>query len=250
MILILSGTKDSRLIIKSLLAKGYKLVATTATDYGGELIEKHQNLEIISTKLNQSQMENLINEKTISLIVDTTHPYAQEVTENAINASKNLSIPYIRYERKQTINSVGTRYSSYKEAAGALENCSGNILLTIGSNHLEDFSYLNKANNLYARVLPTPYAINKCVDMGLHPKQIIAMQGPFSQKLNEEIYRHYSIKYLVTKDSGAIGGMKEKLEAALRCNIKVIIIDRPKTNYGNISYEIDDLVKKIEDLLM
>ena len=42
---------------------------------------------------------------------------------------------------------------------------------------------------------------------------VIAMQGPFSEGMNEQLLSHVKARYLVTKDSGKIGGFQEKMEA-------------------------------------
>ena len=248
MIFILSGTKDSRIIIKNLLDRGHVILASTSTDYGSELIENHENLKVISANLNQKDMENIIISHGIKLLIDATHPYAQEVSINAINAAKNLSVSYFRYERKKVDYQELIKYPSFRSAAKALENCKENILLTIGSNNIDYFSYLNTSNNIYVRVLPTVNSIKKCLSLGFSPKNIIGIQGPFSKNFNKEMYKQFNIKYVVTKDSGYIGGTREKIDAALECGVKVIIIERPEIEYENIYFDIDNLINDINTL--
>ena len=60
------------------------------------------------------------------------------------------------------------------------------------------------------------------------PSHIIAMQGPFSQAFNAALYDQLDIKVMVSKDSGAQGGVAEKVIPALERDIHVILIDRPK----------------------
>ena len=54
------------------------------------------------------------------------------------------------------------------------------------------------------------------------------MQGPFSQDLNGALYDQFGIQVMVTKDSGAAGGLEEKILPALAREIDVIVIDRPE----------------------
>ena len=50
MILLAGGTKDSRLIAEKLLKDNHKIIVTTATEYGGQLIS-HLDLEVRVAKL-------------------------------------------------------------------------------------------------------------------------------------------------------------------------------------------------------
>jgi len=58
------------------------------------------------------------------------------------------------------------------------------------------------------------------------------MQGPFSKELNKALYDHYGVNVMVTKESGKEGAVDEKVEAALEKGIEVIMIRRPKVDYG------------------
>ena len=84
---------------------------------------------------------------------------------------------------------------------------------------------------MYVRVLPTHDSIAACEVAGIPHRNIIAMFGPFSQRMNEAMLEQYHISYLVTKEAGRNGGFEEKLRAAKRCGVKAIVIRRPE-DYG------------------
>ena len=50
--------------------------------------------------------------------------------------------------------------------------------------------------------------------LGFVGKHLICMQGPFSRELNTAMLRQFDAAYLVTKDSGKVGGFEEKLAVA------------------------------------
>lgn len=249
MIFVLSGTKDGRLIINKLLEENYKVLSSTATTYGKTLIKSHPNLKVISDRLNTNDIKDVINENKISLLVDATHPYAKEISKNALRACKELSIPYIRYERESTNYNNIKKYKSYDEVANFLRKSEGNILLTTGSNNLDKFTNLENKKNIYVRVLPTPKVIEKCYNLGFLPKQILGLQGPFTKDFNKSTLKQFNIKYMVTKDSGDIGGTKEKIEAAIECGVEVIVIDRPNIEYENIYHDIDKLISEVRNYI-
>ena len=98
-----------------------------------------------------------------------------------------------------------------------------------------------------ARVLPTAEVLNQCENFGLTPKQIVAMQGPFSTELNVELFKHAKAEVIVTKNSGKIGGADTKLEAAKILNLPVVMIARPKIFYPNLAATFDDVLKFLEE---
>lgn len=116
---------------------------------------------------------------------------------------------------------------SAADASAYLLGTKGNIFLTTGSKELGDFADLPR-ERLYVRVLPTRDSIAACEAAGIPHRNIIAMFGPFSQRMNEAMLEQYHISYLVTKEAGRNGGFEEKLQAAKRCGVKAIVIRRPE----------------------
>ena len=83
---------------------------------------------------------------------------------------------------------------------------------------------------LFPRVLPTREGIAACEAAGVPHRNIIAMQGPFSYALNCALMKQFSIRYLVTKDGGAVGGFAEKAQAAQDTGAQLIVVRRPAEN--------------------
>ena len=116
---------------------------------------------------------------------------------------------------------------SAADTAEYLFGTKGNILLTTGSKELRAYAEIPR-ERLYVRVLPTHDSIAACEAAGIPHRNIIAMFGPFSQRMNEAMLEQYHISYLVTKEAGRNGGFEEKLQAAKRCGVKAIVIRRPE----------------------
>ncbi|WIV11804.1 precorrin-6A reductase [Proteiniborus sp. MB09-C3] len=246
MILVLSGTSDGRKIIELLTNMGYPVIASTATEYGGMLVESDKNItEIISRRLEKTDMEKLIRKKDIKYIVDATHPYADKVSKNAMAASKSMGIQYLRFEREGHVYDGVHYFPDYNSAVLYLKETQGNILLTTGSNNLQAFTSSLDISRLYARVLPTHSVVKKCEELGLLPKQIIAVQGPFTKELNKAIYCNYNIRHMVTKDSGDVGGTKEKVIGAIEAGVNVVMIQRPNIEYTSLCNSIDEVIETV-----
>ena len=119
------------------------------------------------------------------------------------------------------------------------------IFCAIGNKNIEIFLKVawEKGKKIVARILPDVKAIEKCLNLGLRPKEIVAMQGPFSEELNRAMLKEYNASVLVTKESGAVGGLETKVNAALSLNIPVVIIERPKLQYNMVVQNYEDLIK-------
>lgn len=244
MIWVIAGTKDAREIIKLLLKKKYTITATTTTDYGKSLIETDPNLKIISKSLDKKDMNDFIKKNSIKIIIDASHPFATEVSKNAIYASNDNKINYIRYERKKTDYSNALKFKNFNEAAEYLSKKNGNILLTIGVKNLKYFKNIDK-KRIFIRILPIQESILSCKKLGFLPEQMIYAKGPFSYKFNKSIMEKFNIEYLVTKDSGIEGGILEKINAAEKLNVETIMIDREKIDYPEVFYRKKDILKRI-----
>lgn len=246
MIWVIGGTKDSRDFLEKIVKSTTDIIVTTATEYGGKLLE-NLPVKTLCKKLTYSMMVDFVKENSIDKIVDLSHPYAMEVSQNAIDISKELQIEYFRFEREE-ISFLPQKYIEFDNIESLveyLEGVEGNILVTLGSNNIPHFSELKNLKNFYFRILPKWDMVKKCEDVGVLPKNIIAMQGPFSKNMNKAMIEQYDIKYLVTKQAGDTGGEREKIEAADEMNIEVVFLTRPKVEYPSCYSDIDKLFKRV-----
>ena len=250
-IVLIGGTIDARNISKVLISEGFNVITTVTTKYGESLMDKNHALEIKNGKLDIEEMTKLISSIKPCLVIDASHPYAKNASINAMQACKLSNTKYVRYERQESIinNTNVIRVESFEQAAKALSMMEGNILLTIGSNNLETFvnNIPNYKKRLFVRVLPDYNVIKKCNELGLNADNIIAIKGPFSEAMNREIYKKYNAKILVTKDSGKEGGIIEKIEAANKSSMTIIVINRPNIEYGFTLASIDEVKKYIKE---
>jgi precorrin-6A/cobalt-precorrin-6A reductase len=230
-ILVLGGTTEGR----ALLCYGLPIIYSVTTTYGAELAGENKNTQIVVGRMDSSELEKFIRESNIVCVIDATHPYASEAHDNIRAACLASETPLMRIDRKALTSTAGNivRVNSIEEAADYIESRTGNVLLTTGSKNLEAYEAVNERSRLFARVLPDPEVIKKCVECGFDSGHIIAMQGPFSVLMNEEMIRMTKAQWLVTKDSGDIGGIKEKIEAAHNCNIGIILVERPQKVSGS-----------------
>ncbi len=242
MIWVIGGTSDATTLATLLKQKGFQLLVSTTTDYGTQRI-MDLDVKIVQKKLEIAEMVHLINDNQIHTVIDTSHPYAEVVSRNAIEACSQSNTKYIRYERAQKQSEVASYYPGYDEMIKYLVQTKGNILLTSGSKNIHLFRDLKE--RIVARVLPVEESIHQCKEAGLQAHQIIATKGRVSKETNIALMQEYQIEHLVSKDSGEAGGMKEKLEAAIDLDIDIHILERPKVVYPLVYNEFRDIIKEI-----
>lgn len=235
-IALFAGTVEGRLIAEHFVQENRPLTVFTATEYGGELLPESDCLIVHTGRLNAEQIATRL--KDFDVVVDATHPYAKEVTDNIKSAAGVSKTEYLRVIRP--VDSLGDDIVSvpdYTAAADFLKNTAGNVLLTTGSQALDEFTAIpNFKERLYPRFLPDAESISRCIAMGYDKSHLICMQGPFDHDLNYALLKSIDAQWMVTKNAGNIGGFPDKLSAAAKADVKVIVIDRPDEKETGFDY--------------
>lgn len=230
---VFAGTTEGYEICRFLSENGIPVFACVATEYGCRSLKENDCLKVQAGRLSEEDMEKLFRRELPELVLDATHPYAAEVTENIENACRKSGCSYVRVLREESGRQKAVYVQDASEAAEYLESTKGNVLLTTGSKELSVFTAVSDyRERLFARVLSLPSVIETCRRLGFEGKHLIAVQGPFSVEFNAAMLRQYDCRYLVTKDSGRAGGFQEKIQAALTCGVVPVIIGRPSEKEG------------------
>ena len=223
--LIFGGTTEGRLAAE----KEKDAVVCVSSAYGASLLPPGTECRV--GKQNRHEMAELMEELHPERVIDATHPFAVQVTENILSCCEELGIPYERISRSAAPGEwrKHVRHAADAEqAAEMLGKTAGHVLLTTGSKTLGIYSAAVEAERIWARVLPTCEALELCAQAGIPASHVIAMQGPFTEELNGAIYDQFDIRVIVTKDSGTAGGVEEKVLPALSRGMDIIMIDPPE----------------------
>lgn len=257
---MLGGTKDSINIIEH-IKKNYDahILTTTTTEYGSRLAREGGSDETISRPLPKEEIIQIIKDNNFDILIDATHPFAQHITQTSVSIADELKIPFIRFERP-TINleNIDTSHihyvKSFDEAGKLIENefPQGNILHFAGANTMQDILEYVSAERFYPRILKVKSSLEKCETLNINPDHIIPMTGAASLEENIELIEKYDAKVMITKESGEIGGVIEKIEAANEKDIALVMIQRPtipELNKKDIVSNLDELDLKIKEII-
>lgn len=232
-VVVFAGTTEGRLLAERLSCAGAEVVVCVATEYGEKIIPEQSGITVHSGRMDAEEMADFLRQRVPQFVVDATHPYAQVVSGTVKQVCKNLHLEYVRLLRPAGASLPADEriyiVEDTKAAAQLAEQMSGNIFLTTGSKELAVFvEMITDFSRLYARVLSTEETFEICKKLGFEGKQLICMQGPFSEELNRAMFRQIDAKILVTKDSGDAGGFSAKVQAARSLGMECIVIQRPK----------------------
>ncbi|MDR0459273.1 MAG: precorrin-6A reductase [Coriobacteriales bacterium] len=229
------ATQEAQFAEATQLAKTAQAVETTQS--------AQADYEIITGPMTEPQMQQLLRDGGFTYVVDATHPYALSITEHVRTACAETTQTYLRLKRPPGQSSTDlVNVPDIAAAADWLKNTSGRVLLTTGAKQLEPFTQIaNYAERFYLRILPAIDSLTRALELGFRPAHIYCMQGPFDYQMNRAILLTTQAKYLLTKDSGQIGGFEEKIQAALDLGVQVIVVARPLAEEGYSLEEIIDI---------
>lgn len=240
MVLIFSGTTEGRLIAQFLSRNGVECDVCVATEYGSMVMPESDRIHVRVGRLSAVEMRDLCQTKHYQAVIDATHPFAVEVTEN-IRDSFEGKIPLFRFFRNigQTDSGNCVYFPNAESCFEELKKSTENIFLTTGSKNLKLFcSDEALRKRITARVLPGMESLKLCYEAGLEGRQIIAMQGPFSVEMNAAQFHDYHAGIIVTKESGKTGGLDEKILAAEKCGSRCYVIRGPESETNSPEFNV------------
>jgi len=236
MIWVIAGTLDGRRLAVSIQEKtGEPVLVTVVSAYGAQLAA-HKGITVHTGRLTKEEMLALIAQHKVRMLVDASHPYAAIVTITASEAAKAAGIPFIRYERPEValpiydkLYHVADEVSAAKLAGELSAQADKKVYLTTGSKTMHIFAKAPELRDkeVWTRVLPTSTVMKELEDLGISPKRIVAVQGPFSYDMNKIMFKDTGANVVIMKNSGLVGGSDTKLAAAIDLGLHVIVIDRP-----------------------
>jgi len=220
-ILLLAGTFEARQIAGE-LARTYPEMRLTVSFAGVVLDLPGLGLPTrIGGFGGANGFADYLRTENVGLVIDATHPFAAQMSTNAVKACDINGIPLIRLERPAWAASPGDNWQhvgSMADAAAALP-AGARAFLAVGRK--EVFRFAERAD-IYglARMIEAPVAA-----LPEHWDLVLA-RPPATADAEIDMLRAHAISLVVSKNSGGTRSYA-KIEAARRLELPVIMIDRP-----------------------
>lgn len=164
-----------------------------------------------------------LQDEGITHVIDATHPFAAQMSRNAIAACARAQVPLLALTRPAWKAEPGDQWRHVPDIAGAvaaLDRAPTRVLLAVGRMHLADFAP-NPQHHYVLRLVDPPEA-----PLPLPVCTVIVDRGPFSLENDRALMLDHGIKVVVSKNAGGTGA-SAKILAARDLGLPVIMIDRP-----------------------
>ena len=184
-------------------------------------------------------------QETIEAVIDATHPYADQISSNAVAACGRLALPLATILRPAWQAEPGDNWltvASAEAAADALGQKPRRVFLSLGRLELGAFA-ANRWHHYVARTIEPPKDVTLPPDINL-----IFDRGPFDEQAETALLTRENIDVIVSKNSGGVATYP-KIAATRKLGIPVVMIARPHKMHGHAVNHAADAVIWLEQQL-
>lgn len=164
-----------------------------------------------------------LRDNAVTHLVDATHPFAAQMSTNAVHATAQTGTPLAALTRPAWHPGPGDHWTMVGDipaAVAALAGPAKRVMLAIGRMHIHEFApqpqhhYLLRLVDEPKETPPLPH------------HTVVVDRGPFSAQADLTLMQTHRIDLIVSKNAGGTGSAA-KLEAARALGLPVLMIDRP-----------------------
>ncbi|MEM6761192.1 MAG: cobalt-precorrin-6A reductase [Pseudomonadota bacterium] len=168
-------------------------------------------------------LQRYLSMERITHVIDATHPFAAQMSRNAVAACAETGVPLVALTRPPWHAVEGDQWQSAADiasAVAALDQPRKRIMLAVGRMHLADFAP-NPQHYYLLRLIDPPHA-----PLPLPDSHIIVDRGPFAEAADRALMDSHGIELVVSKNAGGTAAYA-KIAAARDLGLPVLMIDRP-----------------------
>jgi precorrin-6A/cobalt-precorrin-6A reductase len=220
-ILLLGGTTEASALARQIAAAGMDAVFS----YAGRTDSPIE--QPLPTRIGGfggvDGLATYLKAENITHVIDATHPFAAQMSMNAITACAATETPLCAFERAPWVADEGDDWIHVPDidaAIAALPEEPAHVFLAIGRQHIAAFA-AKPWHQYLLRLVDRPVG-----KLPLATAEVIVARGPFTLAGDLQLLKSRRVNLIVAKNSGG-SGARAKLEAARALHLPVILIDRP-----------------------
>jgi len=178
----------------------------------------------------------------ITHVVDATHPFAAQMSRNALTACATLQTPLIALERSAWTalpQDTWIMVPDTAAAVAALPEVPARVFLAIGKQTLGDYA-AKPQHHYLLRLVDRPQD-----PLPLPNTTIILARGPFTEAGDRALLQDHNITHIVAKNAGGKGA-QAKLGAARALGLALIMIERPALPPRKIARTVAEVMDWID----
>jgi precorrin-6A/cobalt-precorrin-6A reductase len=216
-ILILGGTREAADLAAELVAQGHDVTTSLAgrTREPAPLSGKVRTGGFGGIK----GLAAFLKEREFTRLIDATHPFARQISANAVEAARLAAVPLEVRTRTPWLRQPGDDWIEVEtlEAARDALPAGARVLLALGSQHIGLFAARADVHFI-VRMVDPPEA-----PLSLPRHEIITGKPGETAQFEAELFTRYAITHLVCRNSGGARSYA-KIEAARIIGLPVIIL--------------------------
>jgi precorrin-6A/cobalt-precorrin-6A reductase len=218
--LILGGTTEARLLSES-LAVDARFRALLSFAGRTQSLRAPETPHRVGGFGGSEGLARFLRDDGVDVLIDATHPFAAQISSNAVHAARATALPLLRVVRPAWQARAGDRFvlvASMAEAAQVLGTTPRRVFLSIGRLEVAAFSAAPQHDYLIRAIDP--------FDPPLPNARVLCARGPFTVQAEHALFVQERIEVLVSKNAGS-EATSAKLRAARALGLPVIMVDRP-----------------------
>lgn len=239
-LLILGGTTEARRLCKAVAQAG---LSGTVSLAGRVERPAPQDLPLRVGGFGGAEgLASYLRKTGITHVVDATHPFAAQMSSNAIAACGLTGVPLIALTRAQWQAEPEDRWTHVPDIAGAVAELAGlpqRVMLAVGRMHLQEFA-VNPQHFYLLRLVDPPDGALDFPDA-----EAVVDRGPFTLNDDRALLEKYRIGLVVSKNAGGSGAWA-KILAARELGLPVIMIDRPAIPDRPEAHSVRDVLRWLD----
>jgi precorrin-6A/cobalt-precorrin-6A reductase len=186
-----------------------------------------------------------LQDRQIDAVIDATHPFAAQISANAVAACETAAVPRLVLSRPCWAPQTDDNwiyFDTVTAAAEGLPRFGRRAFLTVGLQELSAFAAVTDMWFLVRLIeMPTdPLPVADC--------QVVTGRGPFTVRQERSLLETHQIDVLATKASGG-AATAAKLEAARLLSLPVVMVRRPPQPPGprvdNVAAALDWVIGRL-----
>lgn len=229
MLLIFGGTTEGRAAAKVADEAGQPFFYSTKSAM--QQLDMHHGQRLCAA-MTATDIAKFVSENNIRCMVDAAHPFAEHLHEAILQAAHATNTPVVRYERDFGPTIPDAIYcQDFDDAVRRMEEQGINTLLALsGANTIRKLKAFWLFHKTYFRILHRQESIDQALAEQF-PLQHLVFYNDANElpSLDAEIQlmRQLQPDAIITKESGASGGVEAKVEAARQLGIQVFVVKHP-----------------------
>ncbi|QND53523.1 cobalt-precorrin-6A reductase [Phyllobacterium sp. 628] len=240
-VLILGGTAEATKLAASLVAQGYSTISSLA----GRTRDPAKIEGAVRTGGfgGAEGLAHYLLHENIALLVDATHPFATQISDNALAAVQSTHTPFVRLERPAWQRKPGDIWNSVATLEEAVLSIPSRarVLLALGRQHIGPFS---KRRDVYfvVRMIDPPETPPDLADFELE------LSKPGKKDEEAAFLTRKRLTHIVCRNSGGSASYA-KIAAARELGLPVIMIERPHRPDTSTLPDVDSIISFVRERL-